>query len=339
MTLLKRTWPLFILLSAVLCVPSTATAAKASKIVLQDSTVYENVVYLTDNVYKVITLTEGTSKKTISYADVVAIYDEFGDDVTEDKLGSVHAKTAVKPSPVPAVSPPDMGALKPTVPPAATPPAPAAPESGTTARAIAPRYPWKIAVRTAANFSIPASDFYDGFRSGFGYEGDLLIPAGRNFAVRLSVSRSGIRDDPERLIELTYPGYQLVSDNQTATAMRFVIAAEYYEWPRWRKDGRWMYYIYTGAGAINHTLSGRLTIRDPGSGTLYDLISSGKDLTRFMWNIGGGATVKIAKSIGLDGSGEFDFIAIGTNRESYSAYGAVEYAYLFDVKVGLVWLF
>jgi len=314
------------------CWSGDARAANASKIILQDGTVYEDVVFMVEKAYKVIAVTKGDWERTISFGDVAYIYNDDGDDVTQDYLGMIYRKPDPTPNP-----PPDTASPTTVIAPQST--------QGVDQFEHAPEeskkrqlHPWGLAIKTGGNFSIPTSDFYDGFTSGFGYEGDLIIPVARNLAVRLSASKSGMRDDPERLLSFMGP-YELIEDNVTVNVWRFAVSAQYYEWPKWRQGGRWMYHFYSGIGIINHSVSGEYAVKNTQSGEEGVIVPTGKDLTRFLLVLGLGTMAKLDRHIGLEASFEFEGVAIGSNPNSYSYYTAVQYAYIFDFKAGMVWLF
>lgn len=321
-----------LLVAIVLGFPSAAGAVNASKIILQDGTVYEDVAFLVESAYKVLTITKDDWERTVSFTDIAYIYNSKGEDVTVNHLGMVYRKTdSIPPPPETGTSPAAQTTLG---------------DSGLTMPANLEQpavkrqlHPWDVAVRVGGNFSMPTSDFYEGFTSGFGFEGDVIIPAAKNLAVRLSVSKSGIKDDPERLFEFAGSPLELIEDNASAQVLRFVVAAEYYEWPKWREGGRWMYHIYSGAGVANHSMSGEYVVRDTQSGEYAVLVPSKKDLARFMLVLGFGAMTTINKNVGLEGALEMDAVAIGSNPDAYSVYSAVDYAFVFDFKLGLVFLF
>ena len=100
-----------------------------------------------------------------------------------------------------------------------------------------------------------------------------------------------------------------------------------------------MYHLYSGIGVINHSVSGEYVVRDIQSGNLGTIGTSSKNLTRFLLVLGFGAMSRINKHAGLEGSFEMDAVAIGSNPNAYSVYSAVDYAFIFDFKLGVIWLF
>ena len=62
----------------VLAFPSAAGAANASKIILQDGTVYEDVAFLVESAYKVVTITKDDWERTVSFTDIAYIYNSKG---------------------------------------------------------------------------------------------------------------------------------------------------------------------------------------------------------------------------------------------------------------------
>jgi hypothetical protein len=315
--------------------PETCFAVRASKIVLHDGTSYDSVVFVVEAAYKTLTMSRGDWERTVSFGDIAAIYGSDGADITEAQLGMVYAKPkTTTPSVQPAARPDSLKAD----------PQAGGQVGGTAPPELAPGeknrlYPWSFALRTGANFSIPATDFYDGFKSGIGFDGDLMIPAEPHVAVRLSGSLSGIKDDPEQIAGFMSSSLEIIEDNVSFRTWRFLVSVEYYEWPRWRTDGKWMYFIYSGLGAAHHTVSGEYIVRNRDTGEELVLAPTGPDVTKFMVALGFGGMVKLAPHIALDGTFEIDGIVAGSNPWASGYYNSMSYAYIFDFKAGVVWLF
>jgi hypothetical protein len=266
--------------------PSQVTAGNASRIELKNGTVFENVLYKVDNEYKVITIQQGDDKRNISFSDVAVIQDSSGRDVTVDVLDLDYPPpgTGERPiTPIEAARPPRGGR----------------------------KHPYSFAIHAQPNFSLPIGDYYEGFTSGIGYGADISIPVSREIAIRGTVSRSGMRPDNGLA-----PGVSF-------SAWRYVISVQYYKWPRWRTDGKTMYFVYSGIGGISHTLSAG---------------GESADFTKLTTVLGFGLMQQVSRNIGIEAGGEFDAVYIGASDYRYSYYGNVEYAWIMDFKLGLVLL-
>jgi hypothetical protein len=300
-----------------------AWAAKASRVVLRDSTVYENVTFRVDNEYKVLELRRDDWKRTVSFTEVAAIVDESGVDVTEDYLEESFSP----------LSQPGADAV----------PAP----SGTGEMAVTPltsgqsppvkrRFPWEVGFVVRPNYSVPIGDFYDGITSGVGFDADVIIPVSKQLALRGTVSRSGIREELDKYLD---PGYDLIADDLSMNTWRYLFSVQYYDWPRWRRGGKTMYYVYSGLGAINHRFTGHMLVHDQAGDLDVVLYPTAGSLTRFMTTLGCGVTYKISPVLGIDLGGSLDVVYLGSDAESgslfYSYYGDVQTALIFDFKAGI----
>jgi hypothetical protein len=277
----------FLALALTLCVlilPELALAADASRIELKDGEILKDVSFTADRVYQVITIQTEDVKRNFSFGDIAAIYDANGADITSDVLGKYYQPRGRTGR--------DISQGK-----------PAALMSGERA------YPWSVAFHIQPLFSIPLGDFYDGFGGDIGYGGEISFPVSREIAIRGSVSRAGVKPD-----FAVPPGVDF-------SVWRYVLSVQYYNWPRWREDGRTMYFLFSGLGAITHKVS------EP---------NHSEDLTKFMTALGGGVLQSLSESVGIEGCIEWDAVYVGTTDDGFSYYGNVQYAFILDFRVGLV---
>ena len=90
-----RSVPFILLITCILVMMGEAVmASKAAKIELRDGTVFEQVYYRVDKVYKVIVLKIGLTERSVSFPDIGRILDEQGRDVTEDCLGRAYRRSS-----------------------------------------------------------------------------------------------------------------------------------------------------------------------------------------------------------------------------------------------------
>lgn len=315
--------------TVILClVGGSAHAARASRIELVDSMIFNDVDYLVDNAYKVITITGAGVDRTVSFTQIKLILDASGKDVTEDCLGRsfrpttrplLESEKPVSDASAPTVSLPSLASTQSTVP--------------------GPRHPFRTGFRLATNYSFPASDWYDGTRSGIGFEGDFLVTVGRRIALRASLSKSGVRHDIDALMG----GLMVLSDGLNWEVWRYFLSVQYYNWPRWRTGGRMMYSVYTGLGAVSHQLTGSAVGYDPVDDMAYILEGNGNAVTKFAMNTGCGLTAMATNTLGFECSFELDIVFLGsTDTPQYYYYRApvnVATAGLVDLKFGVVILF
>ena len=284
-------------------------AAKASRIELKGGEVYEDVTFSVDEQYKVITIEKGDWKRPVSFTSIVRIIDENGQDVTGDYLGEYYE-----------------------------PPEPTRQSDWLSEQEVEQKgykkRPFGFGARLGTNYSFPLGDYYDGIKSGIGYGLDVIIPVTKNVAIRGTASRSGMTDD----LESTMPGVTVLDDNLSLSAWRYAISGQYYQWPNWRAGGKMLYYGFAGLGAITHKFSGTMTIRDPYSGEIMILYSTGKSQDKFILTYGGGIIAMVSKQIGIELGVTFDMVFVGTTSGTYY-YGQAQNAYIFDLKAGVVALF
>jgi hypothetical protein len=314
-------------ITAILCLAcGSVRAARASRIELVDSTVFNDVEYTVDNTYKVITITGEGSDRTVSFTQIRLILDASGQDVTEDCLGSYYR---------PAGQPSSTKDLTTTVPQAGMTPVPAS----AAPTEVRPRHPFKAGFRLGSNYSFPMGGWYEGTRSGIGFEGDFLVTVGRRTALRASISKSGARHDIDELLG----GWMVLQDDLSWKVWRYFLSVQYYNWPRWRKNGRMMYFLYSGIGAVSHQLTGTAVGYDPPSDLGYYLEGNGETFTKFATNFGGGLTAMVTQTLGFEFAAEMDMVFVGsTNTTEHDYYGApadVVTALFFDLKFGVVLLF
>ena len=304
---------MLVILFVIFCFSNKAMAVKASRIELKDGKVYENVTFSVDYNYKVITIQEGDWKREVSFPDIAHIYDEDGNELTEAYLGDYFV-------------PSEKGRerTKPTI-----------------ERPLYGRYrrkPFDVGLSLGANYSFPIGDYYEGSKSGIGFDGDIVIPVSKEVAIRTTISKSGAKDDLTTL----FPGITIIQDNMDFNVWRYFVSVQFYSWPRWKTGGRILYYGYTGLGIITHSVSGSAIVREPFSGLEFVLYGTGKNDTKFATTFGGGIIPMISERVGIDIGVSADLVFVGGNYYYpygyyYGYYG--KSAFIIDVKAGLVFLF
>lgn len=289
-----------------------ASAAQASRIELKDSTVFENVSYRINKTYKVVVIEIGDQEQNVSFTNIARIFDSSGKDVTARCLGRHYL--------VPGTQ--------------------AVEETSFKTQTEVPgrkKHPFGVAFRTGMNFSIPSGEWYEGTRSGLGFGGDMLVTVGRKLALRGMISRSGARHNPDEM----FGGWQILKDDLSWNVWRYFISLQYYNWPRWREDGRTMYYVFSGIGGVSHSLSGTAVVGDP-VGDIWLFSGTGQSETKFATTVGGGLVAMVSRTVGLELGAVVDIVFVGrTNNPDYD-YGPyasdVVTAGLIDLRLGVVFL-
>jgi hypothetical protein len=288
-----------------------AYAAKASRIELKSGEVYEDVTFSIDDVFKVITIEKGDWKINANLPDVLQIIDENSQDVTADYLGDYYE-----------------------------PPQESEEEWLSREKAEQKGYskkPFDFAIGAGGNFSIPTGDYYKGTKSGIGFGFDVVIPVTRNLAIKGIVSKSGMRQD---LASTFPPGIMVLDDDLSVNVWRYIAAAQYYKWPKWRTSGKTMYYASVGMGAITHEATGTMTFKNTVTDEIGIIYGTGEKENKFIISYGAGLVVMLSKQIGLDLGATWDVVFAGTeNERELALYGDAEYANIFDLKIALVGLF
>ncbi|PWB73506.1 hypothetical protein C3F09_05230 [candidate division GN15 bacterium] len=252
-----------------------AATTSAAVIETRSGERFENVTYTVDSYYKVVKFELAGAKKNLSFNDIKAIYDDQGKDVTVSVLG---------------------------------PYSPPAQEKWQSEQAEVYREGrrklWNLGFRAASNFTVPAGDYYEGINSGIGFEGDIILPLAREFSLRASVSRAGLKN-----------AGTMINPAIGFHSMRYLLSAQY-NVPS-QKDNPYagIFYMYSGLGAIAHTFS-------------YGGVSTSE--TKFLTELGGGGVLFFTRGVGIDYSVSMGMVMVGSN-----GYGTTQYGFLFDFKLGM----
>ena len=319
---------------------------------LKSGEVIEGATYQVDTRFKVLTLTlAGGRTHSVSFSEV-AIITSDGANVTPSILGPGYLGEPVQePSaaPAPAGDPGQVGA---TAVPDGGAVAPGSEESREAAPVAKMTEPggqdawlgeqeeayresqspaWRVAVRAAGNFSVPFGDYYEGVRSGVGYEGDLLFAITNDVGIRLSVSKSGMRWEEDALWFVSLdPDVAILDQSFGLSAVRYTISGMGY-WPLGKEQEREdcsMLYAYGGLGSIQHEITADLTVHDESTEETTSL-SIDDTQSYFITTLGGGLVKSISSGFGVDLSMNLDQVWL--DSESY--------AWVVDVRAGLVVFF
>ncbi len=289
------------------------SAAHASRIELRDGSVFEAVIYQVDNTYKVISIESTQGKRTVSFTEIAVILDTGGKDVTADCLGRYFrpSRSATQGEESFSEEPLPMGYRK---------------------------HPFSVGFGGGLNYSFPGGDWYEGTRSGLGFRGYLLITVARKIALRGTISKAGVRHDPDEL----FAGGLVLQDELSWSVWRYFMSVQYCNWPHWRTGGKVMYYVYTGLGAVSHKLSGSAVVAEYGSQDVWLISGTDAAETKFATTFGVGLVAMVSKSVGLELGAGVDIVYVGRGGDYNYAPNLgmtnVVTAGLFDLELGVVFL-
>ena len=307
-----------LLVVAVFSAASQALAATASLIELNDGTIYENVEFRVDKSYKVISFKIDGKKKNISFTDISRILDDNGENVTARYLGKyMKTSQAMQSESYKTVQKKEdwLGETDP----------------------IREKYNkplWGVAFPISANFSIPVGRYYEGFKAGLGFSGEILISINRNLSLRGTVSKSGMQDDLNEIA----PGFRIIDDNLKFNVWKYFISLQYSNGPNWSANKKMGLYGFGGIGAVSHKLTGAAIIQDPVTDSMFIIIGSGDVDSKFAITTGIGFVGLLSPSFGIDFGTTIDVIIVGTRQSNaaYDPYGNVQTARVIDFRVGLI---
>ncbi len=193
---------------------------------------------------------------------------------------------------------------------------------------------WNVGFRIGTNFSAPSGDFYDGITSGIGFGADIIIPVSYNLAIRGTVSRSGMKLDNRFGFTSFDPNLVILSQDNSFNGTRISVTGEYYSYDRRKAfPPKLVGFFYSGLGAIAHSLSSSLTVLD-NTTSIVTTSSFSDSFTELIYVLGAGADFMISPTVGFEVTGNFDLVILGKDGADRT-----QYAYIFDLRFGLVAFF
>lgn len=287
---------------------SLALAAVTGTITTKDGTVYENVNFTTNDTYKVIEFKIDGVKKTLSFTDIEKIVNPNGEDITAAVIGGYHKveknETFIS--------------------------------ENDEAYKQARRKLWNVGFSLGGNFSFPAGDYYEDINPGIGFDADLTVALTYSLALRFSVSYAGMDYDDDLAYVMEFePGEAIVLENFNFSSMSYFLSFQYYYRPDRVTPGKMIYHFYTGLGAVTHNLESDEVLIS--GGVEVDRQTGSYSETKFAQTIGGGFTRMLGKSVGFYVAGNMDVVYLGRAEDDdyWDPYDNIDYAFQFDLKVGL----
>jgi hypothetical protein len=305
--------------------PSTIT-------IITRSAKYRNVEYLIDSANKKLEIEQDGWKSEIKYSDIQSVLDPDGNDITSRILEGKSASPGDTLTHNREISAKKKRSNRPKNESWVSENS----EAITKARARL----WNVGISGTANYTIPASTYYKGIDPGIGYEGVINFAINYEVALRLSISRTGLKAGNNIQIYSENPYVSVLEQNATFESMRYNIGAEYYQSIDRQNRDLNMWYAYSAIGSITHKMKIKATLinnqthqtapySDVYSETKVDLI------------FGVGVIKSIQKHLGVEFSASCDIVSLGEDPDKKATFfeDNIVYAYIFDFKMGLTGLF
>lgn len=299
---------------------SAAIRARRGTVVLVSGERFERVRIEVKQRFRVIRFFYEGDERIIGFQNIESILNSRGEDVTKDFLGE----------PKRIRNEPRL-----TLPNRAPPPTEETWLSETDPLITQTRIKrWQFALSAGSNYSFPVGSYYDGIQRGVGFGGHMVIAASYRFGVRLSLSKSGIDVDPDQVFHTPFPDLRVVDQTARMKAWRYELAVQYYYHPDRDGPDNSMFYFYSGAGAISHSVSGDLLVRDIVTSEEF-IVPLDWSETKFLASTGLGWCQMLASNWGVDLGAHADLIFVGTkDTPGYTYYGAnIQYALVFDLRL------
>jgi hypothetical protein len=192
---------------------------------------------------------------------------------------------------------------------------------------------WKGFIRGGGNFSVPVKGYNrESIGEGIGYEGDIHLALDYRTALRLMVSKSGLRLlDKDRMI---YADYNTLVLNKSInfSIIRYTLSIENYGHFDRLKRKLDLWYICLGAGVIRHSLTAKATFMDLPDSNIYKMKES-EHKSEPVIIYGMGVIKDIGDNAGIDFSTCIDMVLLSENESKNSI------ALILDFKIALVKFF
>jgi hypothetical protein len=300
--------------------------------IITNTNKYNNVIYQVDTTNKIIQIERDGWKSQIKFSDIDTILDKNGSDVTLLILGgnsSAENNALMVAADSLKIKNESHGNIKESW---------ISENSRTIEQARTKK--WEAGIGGSVNFSVPASSYYKGIHEGIGYEGTLHIAINHEMAVRIEISRAGLKMGKEVQLYSNDPNISIIKQKITFTAMRYNIGVEFYKNINRKVKDLNFWYTYSAVGSITHRSKTELTLRDNQT-DLITPVSSIYSESKFNLVVGIGMIKSIQKNWAIDLSASLDAVFLGKdpNRETTFFGNNMVYAHIFDFKAGLIALF
>ncbi len=288
--------------------PGGGQARPFGTIVLKSGERLDDVHYALNPARRELVIPEGAQPRAIPYDSIATVLDTEGKDIT----------SGLAEPPAEASSASD---------------APGSREGFPYAR---PPRPWRAAFVLDGGFDAPLGDYYEGTKGGFGFGGTLHFPVTDELALRGTVTRLGLGFDTGFGLVSLDPGLQIISQNYSIDALRTQVGLAYYQQIERRNVWSGFWYLHSSLGAIRHGLKGTATIRNISTGETLILSASDSD-TKLAMTSGAGGTFRVSPRIGLNVSGDLDFVWTKVYRTDGTTSFAIK-GYVAGIRAGVALL-
>lgn len=322
-------------------VPASAHA-KTGTLVLNDGRRFENVSYSVDKFYQVVKYKskgDGT-QFAVSFVEIKAILDKNGENVAPKLLGKWY-----RPSNDAVETPPSQGSVADEADSAAEPTV--APSESSKVLSDwrleddrvfveAKKKPWWVGIRSGANISMPTGVWFDDVNTAVGYDGDFVLFLTHQIGLHFRFSRAGLKVDDDFFFTrgLIDPGLTIYNMYSRLAVNRYFLSFLYYDHLNLTQTGKTLFYVGTGAGAVEHREKGSAWATD---GQYTWMISIKDTETKFATSAEIGLIFLLARNIGLDTGMSLDIIYIGRAYDE-AGHEVTQTAGIFDFKLGFIYL-
>ena len=195
--------------------------------------------------------------------------------------------------------------------------------------------PWRVDLSLSGHLCLPSGGYYEGRDPGVGFDVDLAVVISRKFALRGTVTSSGIKaeDGLAHPLEIA-PDEYLMFDDYQFSSMGYFLSLAYCRQLSRETAAKMSYRMFFGFGVVTHKtevddvhiIDGAVVSRNP--------VSISENL--FANTIGGVITYRLSPVVGIHGGINFDFVW-PKNAGDHDEHWDVEIgsAHRFNLKAGL----
>ncbi|MBI5267583.1 MAG: hypothetical protein HY851_10165, partial [candidate division Zixibacteria bacterium] len=241
-------------------------------VTLKNGKEYKGVAYSVDTTDDVLIIEQGGWIQKILPERIERVIDSDGRDVTTEILAALRYQPSIE-SPTPATP-----EVKPA--PQVTASTPLSDNSRQRYRRHRIGKPFDVAFGVRGNYTVPFGDYYEGFTSGLGFEGDLRIQVSDEMALMFLVSRSGMKVGEMPPLYPIWP-YVLDRIDLSMSAMRYYVGLMQTGRTGSRRDTPDLWYVYFAIGAVAHRAKATIYAHDFNTLQPYIFVAEPTTDTRF----------------------------------------------------------
>ena len=298
--------------------------------VLATSHKFENVTYRADFENKRLEIDQDGWQLAIDFSDIVAVYAKDGSIITDKVIGrgSKSGADSISTAPIDTAKVTNKNIPE---------------EEHWVSRESkiiknAKKKRWSVGLRGASNYSIPSGQYYEGIKSGLGYEGELLIALDYDLALMIGYSRSGLKLSDDFTLYSLDPDVVIISQKHKFKAERLCLSVINYKPINKGSDDLDFWYLLTGIARVNHVGSSDMLLENDVGNRYQDKMKFSEP--KFAMTLGVGLAKSIQKNLFLDLSFHWDLVFAYRKPESNSVFwwNNYEFASIYDFRCGLIYL-